>query len=41
MQVLLEMLEGREPSGDRIVPTSLVVRESAAPPRADARPTRG
>jgi DNA-binding LacI/PurR family transcriptional regulator len=34
MQVLLEMLEGREPSGDRIVPTRLVVRESAAAPRA-------
>ncbi|OUE32242.1 hypothetical protein BFL35_00960 [Clavibacter michiganensis] len=37
MQVLLEMLDGREPSGDRIVPTRLVVRESAAAPRADAQ----
>jgi DNA-binding LacI/PurR family transcriptional regulator len=36
MQVLLEMLDGREPSGDRIVPTRLVVRESAGAPRADA-----
>ncbi|ALD13709.1 LacI family transcriptional regulator [Clavibacter capsici] len=37
MQVLLEMLDGREPSGDRIVPTRLVVRQSAGAPRADAR----
>jgi DNA-binding LacI/PurR family transcriptional regulator len=29
MHVLLEMLDGREPSADRIVPTHLVVRESA------------
>jgi DNA-binding LacI/PurR family transcriptional regulator len=36
MQVLLEMLDGREPSGDRIVPTRLVVRESAGAPRAGA-----
>lgn len=44
MQVLLEMLDGREPSGDRIVPTRLVVRESAAAPRAtraDPPPARG
>ncbi|QNE43436.1 LacI family DNA-binding transcriptional regulator [Frigoribacterium sp. NBH87] len=34
MHVLLEMLEGQEPSADRIVPTHLVVRESAGPPRA-------
>jgi DNA-binding LacI/PurR family transcriptional regulator len=31
MRVLLELLEGRQPSGDRIVPTRLVVRESAGP----------
>ncbi|RIJ57999.1 LacI family transcriptional regulator, partial [Clavibacter lycopersici] len=37
MQVLLEMLDGREPSHDRIVPTRLVVRESAGAPRVDAR----
>jgi DNA-binding LacI/PurR family transcriptional regulator len=31
MRVLLELLEGKPASGDRIVPTRLVVRESAGP----------
>lgn len=31
MHVLLQMLDGHEPSPDRIVPTRLVVRESAGP----------
>jgi DNA-binding LacI/PurR family transcriptional regulator len=31
MRVLLELLDGRQPSGDRIVPTRLVVRDSAGP----------
>ena len=31
VQPLLELLEGKPASGDRIVPTRLVVRESAGP----------